>query len=152
MPEYDLLIRNGTIVDGTRMPRYRGDVAIRNGRIVALGRVAGNARQVIDATNRIVAPGVVDLHTHYDAQLNWDPYATNSTWNGVTTVMIGMCGFGFAPYRPEDRERAMLLMSRVEAIPLASMQLGMRWDWVSFGEYLTSLERAGLGINVGSRL
>lgn len=150
MPDYDLVIRGGTIVDGTRMPRYRGDVGVRNGRIVALGRVDGTARQVIDATNRIVAPGVVDLHTHYDAQLNWDPYATNSAWNGVTTVMIGMCGFGFAPYRPEDRERAMLLMSRVEAIPLTSMQLGMRWDWVSFGEYLTSLERAGLGINVGS--
>ncbi len=150
MPEYDLVIRGGTIIDGTRMPRYRGDVGIRNGRIVALGRVEGDARQVIDATGRIVAPGVVDLHTHYDAQLNWDPYATNSAWNGVTTVMIGMCGFGFAPYRPEDRERAMLLMSRVEAIPLTSMQLGMRWDWVSFGEYLTSLERAGLGINVGS--
>ncbi|MGE0826786.1 MAG: amidohydrolase family protein [Candidatus Binatia bacterium] len=150
MPEFDLVIRGGTIVDGTRMPRYRGDVGIRNGRIAALGHVEGTAQRVIDATDRIVAPGVVDLHTHYDAQLNWDPYATNSQWNGVTTVMIGMCGFGFAPYRPEDRERAMLLMSRVEAIPLTSMQLGMRWDWVSFGEYLTSLERAGLGINVGS--
>src|SRR5215510_1488521 len=150
MPDYDLVIRGSTIVDGTRMPRYRGDVGIRNGRIVTLGRVEGDARRVLDATNRIVAPGVVDLHTHYDAQLNWDPYATNSAWNGVTTVMIGMCGFGFAPYRPEDRERAMLLMSRVEAIPLASMQRGMRWDWVSFAEYLTSLERAGLGINVGS--
>jgi N-acyl-D-aspartate/D-glutamate deacylase len=150
MPDYDLVIRGGTIVDGTRMPRYRGDVGIRQGRIATLGRVEGSTRREIDASNRIVAPGVVDLHTHYDAQLNWDPYATNSAWNGVTTVMIGMCGFGFAPYRPQDRERAMLLMSRVEAIPLPSMQLGMRWDWVSFGEYLTSLERAGLGINVGS--
>lgn len=150
MPEYDLVIRGGTIVDGTRMPRYRGDVGIRNGRVVAMGRVDGDARRVLDATDRIVAPGVVDLHTHYDAQLNWDPYATNSGWNGVTTVMIGMCGFGFAPIRPEDRDRAMLLMSRVEAIPLTSMRLGMRWDWVSFREYLASLERAGLGINVGS--
>ena len=150
MPDYDLLIRGGTIIDGTGMPRYRGDVGIRNGRIAALGHVAGDAQRVIDADGRIVAPGVVDLHTHYDAQLNWDPYATNSAWNGVTTVMIGMCGFGFAPCRPEDRERAMLLMSRVEAIPLTSMQLGMRWDWVSFGDYLSSLERAGLGINVGS--
>ena len=150
MPDYDLLIRGGTIVDGTRMPRYQGDVGIRNGRIAALGHIEGTAKRVIDASGRIVAPGVVDLHTHYDAQINWDPYATNSQWNGVTTVMIGMCGFGFAPMKPENRERAMLLMSRVEAIPLASMQLGMRWDWVSFGEYLSSLERAGLGINVGS--
>lgn len=150
MPDYDLLIRGGTIIDGTRMPRYRGDVGIRNGRIVALGHVAGDARRVIDASDRIVAPGVVDLHTHYDAQLNWDPYATNSAWNGVTTVMIGMCGFGFAPCRPENRDRAMLLMSRVEAIPLTSMREGMRWDWVSFADYLASLERAGLGINVGS--
>ncbi|HJY84523.1 MAG TPA: amidohydrolase family protein [Candidatus Binatia bacterium] len=150
MPDYDLVIRGGTIVDGTRMPRYRGDVGIRNGRIVTLGRVDGTAQRVLDASDRIVAPGVVDLHTHYDAQLNWDPYATNSAWNGVTTVMIGMCGFGFAPCRPEGRERAMLLMSRVEAIPLPAMQLGMRWDWISFAEYLASLERAGLGINVGS--
>jgi len=150
MSDYDLLIRGGTIVDGTRMPRYQGDVGIRYGRIAALGRVEGTAKRVIDASRRIVAPGVVDLHTHYDAQINWDPYATNSQWNGVTTVMIGMCGFGFAPMQPTNHERAMLLMSRVEAIPLASMKLGMRWDWVSFGEYLTSLERAGLGINVGS--
>src|SRR5262245_11237527 len=150
MPDYDLLIRGGTIIDGTSMPRYRGDVGIRSGRIVALGRVDGTAQRVIDASDRIVAPGVVDLHTHYDAQLNWDPYATNSAWNGVTTVMIGMCGFGFAPCRPENRERAMLLMSRVEAIPLTAMKLGMRWDWVSFADYLASLQRAGLGINVGS--
>jgi len=150
MLDYDLLIRGGTIIDGTGMPRYRGDLGISKGRIVALGRVDGTARRVIDASNRIVAPGVVDLHTHYDAQLNWDPYATNSAWNGVTTVMIGMCGFGFAPCRPDNRERAMLLMSRVEAIPLTSMKLGMRWDWVSFADYLASLQRAGLGINVGS--
>jgi N-acyl-D-amino-acid deacylase len=150
MPEFDLVIRGGTIVDGTGMPRYRGDVGIRDGRIAAMGRVDGDARRVLDAAGRIVAPGVVDLHTHYDAQLNWDPYATMSGWNGVTTVMIGMCGFGFAPYRPEDRDRAMLLMSRVEAIPLTSMRLGMRWDWVSLREYLDSLQRAGLGINVGS--
>ncbi|MBI3796045.1 MAG: amidohydrolase family protein [Deltaproteobacteria bacterium] len=150
MLDYDLLIRGGTIIDGTGMPRYRGDLGISKGRIVALGRVEGTARRVIDASDRIIAPGVVDLHTHYDAQLNWDPYATNSAWNGVTTVMIGMCGFGFAPCRPDNRERAMLLMSRVEAIPLTSMKLGMRWDWVSFADYLASLQRAGLGINVGS--
>ncbi|HKD69281.1 MAG TPA: amidohydrolase family protein [Candidatus Binataceae bacterium] len=150
MPDYDIVIRGGTIVDGTGMPRYRGDVGIRSGRVAALGRVDGDAARVLDATGRIVAPGIVDLHTHYDAQLNWDPYATNSGWNGVTTVMIGMCGFGFAPIRPQDRDRAMLLMSRVEAIPLTSMRLGMRWDWVSLGEYLDSLQRAGVGINVGS--
>ena len=101
-------------------------------------------------TGCIVAPGAVDLHTHYDAQLNWDPYASLSGWFGVTSISIGQCGFGFAPTRPEDRELNMRMMNRIEAIPLRSMQLGMRWDWVTFPEYLDSLDRQGLGINVGA--
>src|SRR3989449_11714615 len=138
MQDYDLLIRGGTIIDGTGMPRYRGDVGIRAGRIIALGRVNGTAQRVIDASDRMVAPGAVDLHTHYDAQLNWDPYCTLSGWHGVTTLTIGQCGFGFAPCRPEDRDLNMRMMNRIEAIPYDSMVKGMRWDWVSFPEYLDS--------------
>ena len=154
MAEYDLLIKNGTIIDGLQVPRYRGDVAIRDGRIVAMGNIQGSATRVLDATGMIVAPGFIDLHTHYDAALSggtaWDPYATLSGWHGVTTVAIGNCGFGFAPVRPEDRDRAMRRMERTESIPLSCMQAGMRWDWETFPEYLDSLDRGGLGINAAS--
>ena len=157
MAEYDVLIRNGTIVDGTRVPAYRGDIGIRAGRIAAMGRIkGGGAKRVIDATGLIVAPGFIDLHTHYDACLSggtkWDPYASISGWHGVTTVLIGNCGFGFAPVHPEDRERAMLRMERTESIPLSCMQAGMRWDWVTFPEYLDSLERGKIGVNAASML
>src|ERR1700736_4330017 len=115
---FDLVIRNGMVVDGTRMPRRLCDVAIRDGRIAKLGSVAaGDAEQVLDASGLIVAPGFVDLHTHYDAQVFWDPYCTLSGWHGVTSVALGNCGFGFAPSRVEDRDRAMLGMTRNEAIP-----------------------------------
>ena len=136
MPEYDLVIRGGTIVDGTGIPRFRADLAVKNGRVAMIsGRIpAGGARE-IDASGCIVAPGAIDLHTHYDAQLNWDPYCSLSGWFGVTSLTIGQCGFGFAPTRPEDRELNMQMMNRIEAIPLASMRLGMRWDWETFPEY-----------------
>ena len=151
MADYDVLIKNGTIVDGLRMPAYRGDIGIRNGKIAAMGNVGGDASRVIDATGLIVAPGFMDIHTHYDAALSgWDPYATLSGWHGVTTVAIGNCGFGFAPVRPEDRERAMLRMERTETIPLSIMQTGMRWDWVTFPEFLDSLDNHGLGVNAAS--
>lgn len=148
--EFDLVIRGGRVVDGTRVPSFIGDVAIRDGKIAQTGSVLGRGREEIDASGLIVAPGVVDVHTHYDAQLNWDPYASQSCWHGVTSVVVSLCGFGFAPCRPEDRERAMLRMTRVEAIPYASMKEGMRWDWVSQRDYLASLERHGLGVNVAS--
>jgi len=149
MPAYDIVIKNGLIFDGARVPRYRGDIAIRDGVIVEIGRIdeAGAAR-VIDAEGLHVAPGFIDLHTHYDAQLFWDPYCTLSGWHGVTSVVIGNCGFGFAPVAPEMRERAMLSMTRVEAIPFASMQQGMPWDWVSFPEYLDSVERTPKAMNI----
>jgi N-acyl-D-amino-acid deacylase len=151
MADYDLLIKNGTIVDGLRMPAYRGDIAIRGGKIVAMGNVQGSATRVIDASGSIVAPGFMDIHTHYDAALSgWDPYASLSGWHGVTSVAIGNCGFGFAPVRPEERERAMLRMERTETIPLSIMQAAMRWDWVTFPEFLTSLERSGMGVNAAS--
>lgn len=149
MPQYDRIIRNGMVVDGSRQPRFRADIGIRDGRIAAIGRLdPADAAEVLDATGLIVAPGFVDLHTHYDAQLFWDPYCTLSSWHGITSVVIGNCGFGFAPVRPAMRERAMLSMTRVEAIPLASMAAGMPWDWVSFPEFLDSVDRAPKAVNI----
>ena len=151
MNEFDVVIRGGTIVDGTGIPRYRGDLAVKDGRVARIsGRIPAGAAKEIDASGCIVAPGAIDLHTHYDAQLNWDPYASLSGWFGVTSLTIGQCGFGFAPTRPEDRELNMRMMNRIEAIPLESMRLGMRWDWETFPEYLDSLDSQGLGVNVGS--
>ena len=151
MAEYDLVIRGGTIVDGTGIPRYRSDLGVKNGKIAMIsGTIRAGGAKEIDASGCIVAPGAVDLHTHYDAQLNWDPYASLSGWFGVTSLTIGQCGFGFAPTRPEDRELNMRMMNRIEAIPLESMRLGMRWDWETFPEYLDSLDRQGLGVNVGA--
>ena len=149
MAVYDRLIRGGVVFDGTRVPRYRADVAIRDGVIAEIGRIPpGAAREVLDADGLHVAPGFIDLHTHYDAQVFWDPYCTLSGWHGITSAVIGNCGFGFAPVRPEERERAMLSMTRVEAIPLASMKEGMPWDWVSFPEFLDSVERTPKAINL----
>ena len=149
MAVYDRLIRGGTVFDGTRVPRYRADIAVKDGVIAEIGRIApGDAREVLDADGLHVAPGFIDLHTHYDAQVFWDPYCTLSGWHGITSAVIGNCGFGFAPVRPEERERAMLSMTRVEAIPLASMKAGMPWDWVSFPEFLDSVERTPKAINL----
>ena len=151
MAEYDVIIKGGTIVDGTRTPRYVSDIAIKDGKIAKIGglRSAG-ASKVLDASALIVAPGFVDLHTHYDAQIQWDPYCTLSGWHGVTTVLIGNCGFGFAPCRPEDRERSMLTMTRNEAIPFDSMKAGMLWDWVTFPEFMNTIDRVPKGVNVFS--
>ena len=149
MAEYDTLIRDGMIVDGTRMPRFRGDIGVKNGRIARIGRIRpSEATRVVDASGMIVAPGFVDLHTHYDAQLFWDPYCSISSWHGVTSIVIGNCGFGFAPVRPDGRERAMLTMTRVEAIPYASMKTGMPWDWNTFPEFLDSIERHPKALNI----
>ncbi len=148
--EFDLVIRGGRVVDGTRMPAFIGDVAIKDGRIAEVGKVRGSAKQEIDARGLVVAPGFIDVHTHYDAQLNWDPYASQSCWHGITSIVVAACGFGFAPCKVEDRERAMQRMTRVEAIPYESMKAGMRWDWVSQRDYLASLERAGIGVNVAT--
>ena len=146
---YDVVLKNGLIFDGTGSPRVRGDVGIRDGRIATVGRVrAAEGDRVIDASGLHIAPGVVDLHTHYDAQVFWDPYCTLSGWHGVTSVAIGNCGFGFAPVEPDQREYAMRSMTRVEAIPYESMKLGMPWDWSSFPEYLDSLARTPKAVNV----
>jgi N-acyl-D-aspartate/D-glutamate deacylase len=149
MSRYEIVIRNGIIVDGARNPRYRGDVAIAGGRIARIGRVApGEAERELDATGLVVAPGFIDLHTHYDAQVFWDPYLTTSGWNGVTSVVIGNCGFGFAPTRSELRERAMQSMTKVEAIPLATLRAALPWDWETYPEMLDSIDRAPKAVNV----
>src|SRR5229473_1798158 len=149
MAEFDLVIRGGTVIDGTRMPRYRADVGIKDGKVAKLGNLkAHQAKKVIDAGGLNVVPGFVDLHTHYDAQLFWDPYCTLSGWHGVTSVVIGNCGFGFAPVRPADRERAMRSMTRVEAIPFNAMKAGLPWNWVTYPEFLDRLDRIPKSFNV----
>ena len=149
MADFDLVIRDGMIVDGTRMPRFRGDLGIKNGRIAKIGRLrSSDGAKVVDASGMIVAPGVVDLHTHYDAQLFWDPSCSISSWHGVTSIVIGNCGFGFAPVHADGRERAMLTMTRVEAIPYVSMKAGMPWDWVTFPEFLDSIDRHPKTLNI----
>ena len=149
MTEFDLHIKDGTIVDGTRKPRFTGDLWIKDGRIAHMGgEQTGSAAETIDAQGLIVAPGFVDLHTHYDAQIRWDPWCTISGWHGVTSVVLGNCGFGFAPVKKDFRDRSMLTMTRTEAIPYDSMKEGMPWDWETIPEYLDSLDRADKGVNV----
>lgn len=154
MSQYDTLIRGGTIIDGTMVPRYRADMAIQDGRIAKIGGLKGaTADQVIDAGDNIVAPGYIDIHTHYDAQLLWDPYCTISGYHGVTSVVIGNCGFGFAPIPKHLRDRAMLMMTRNEAIPFETMKEGMGWDegdWVTFPDWLNHLDKVPKGVNVMS--
>jgi N-acyl-D-aspartate/D-glutamate deacylase len=149
MTIFDLVIKGGTVIDGLQTPRFRADVAIAGGKVAQIGSVdASDGAEVVDASGKIVAPGFVDLHTHYDSQVFWDPWCTMSGWHGVTSVVIGNCGFGFAPCRPEDRDRAMLSLSRNEAVPLKTMRAGMPWDWVTFAEFLASVERTPKGVNV----
>src|SRR5262252_5310080 len=149
MARFDRVIRGGMIVDGSRLPRFRGDIGIKDGLIAEIGQIgAGEADETIDAGGLIVAPGFVDLHTHYDAQLFWDPYCSISSWHGVTSIVIGNCGFGFAPVKSELRERSMLSMTRNEAIPFASMKAGMPWDWVTYPEFLDSVDRHPKAMNI----
>ena len=149
MPKFDTVIKDGTIIDGLRTPRYKGDIGIINGKVASIGGInADTATNVIDAEGKIVAPGVIDLHTHYDSQIYWDPWCSISSWHGVTSVVIGNCGFGFAPCKPEDQERSMLTMTRNEAVPYESMQAGMPWDWETFPEFLDSMDRTPKGVNV----
>jgi N-acyl-D-amino-acid deacylase len=146
---YDLLVRNGTVIDGTGAPGKRADVAIVNGKIAEIGKISEGAKRVIDASDLIVAPGFVDPHTHYDAQICWDPYLTSSSWHGVTTVMMGNCGVGIAPCRPEVREIAAWDLVNVEAIPFDVLSRGIKWEWESFPEYIDAAARRGSGINLG---
>jgi N-acyl-D-aspartate/D-glutamate deacylase len=145
----DLVIRNARIVDGTGRPAFMGDLGVADGRIRSIGPSAGQtAERVVDAEGLVLAPGFVDPHTHYDAQIAWDPLLTCSPWHGVTTVIMGNCGVGVAPVRPETREILMQDLVNVEAIPYDVMKAGIDWQWESYGQYLDAVGRDGLGINV----
>ena len=138
---FDLKITGGTIVDGTGAPRFEGDVAVRDGVIVAVGpEVEGEARETLDASGRIVTPGFVDIHTHYDGQATWDSLLDPSASHGVTTVVAGNCGVGFAPVRPGDEKRLVEMMEGVEDIPGTALHEGIEWSWETFPEYLDALD------------
>ena len=150
---FDLVLKNGTVVDGLGNPRRVTDVGISDGRISALEEIdVSEAAEVLDVTGLVVAPGVIDVHTHYDAQLHWDPCCTASGTHGVTSVVIGNCGFGFAPCKPELRDRYMQMMERTEQIPYQAMVDGMQWEWETFPEWIEHLRRMPKGVNVGSFL
>jgi N-acyl-D-aspartate/D-glutamate deacylase len=144
----DYLIRGGTVVDGTGTEPVVADVAIRDGRIVAVGRVDDDAARTLDADGLLVTPGFIDPHTHYDAQLHWDGWATPSSLHGVTSVIAGNCGFTLAPVKPEDALYTQQMMVKVEGMPLESLQQGPRWDWRSFGDFLDTLE-GRIAVNAG---
>ena len=147
---HDLVIKNAVIVDGLGTPSYTGDLAVSDGRIAALGAVVGEGRETVDADGLTLAPGIIDLHTHFDAQLTWDPYATPSNRLGVTTVVIGNCGFTIAPCKPQDRERILKNLTHVEGMSLDAMLEGIDWDFETFPDYMNSLERRGLVPNVAA--
>ncbi len=151
MNTYDIKIVGGTIIDGDKRPRYRGDVGIKAGKIVALGAAPGTADSVIDATGKIVCPGFVDCHTHYDAQVMWDRMMSISPWHGVTTVVLGNCGFGVAPVHPKDRDTIIRTLENVEGMDANALRagLGAEWPFETFPDYLNALEARGVGINVG---
>ena len=152
MAQFDLIIRNGTIHDGTGAPGRVGDVAVKDGRIAAIGTVKGDAGQEIDATGRIVTPGFVDVHTHFDGQVTWESRLSPSSGHGVTTVVMGNCGVGFAPCRPDQRETLVKLMEGIEDIPEVVMVEGLPWNWETFPEYLDALEQRQLDIDVAAQI
>ena len=144
---YDLVIKNGVVIDGSGMPRYRGDVGVVGGRIAAVGRIRESAREVIDADGQVVAPGFVDGHTHMDAQVFWDPLGTCSCWHGVTSVVMGNCGFTLAPCAKSDRHLVVRNLERAEDIASEAMDAGIDWTWTTFPEFLTAVDGLPKGIN-----
>jgi N-acyl-D-aspartate/D-glutamate deacylase len=152
MPTYDTVITGGTVVDGTGAPPRTADVAISEGRIAAVGVVDGSAGRTVDAAGTLVTPGWVDIHTHYDGQATWDSQLAPSSWHGVTTVVMGNCGVGFAPVRPADHQRLIELMEGVEDIPGAALHEGLTWEWQSFPEYLDALERRPHDIDLAAQV
>jgi N-acyl-D-aspartate/D-glutamate deacylase len=146
---YDIVIKNGLVVDGSGGAPYRADVAIHEDRIAAVGKITDLATRTIDAEGHIVTPGFVDIHTHLDAQISWDPLASSSCWHGVTSVVMGNCGVTFAPCHPQDREYLAHLMESVEDIPAETIMAGMPWRWETYSEYLKALDTLPKGVNVG---
>jgi N-acyl-D-amino-acid deacylase len=149
---HDIVIRNGSIADGTGRPIFQGDIAIDGDRIVSVGPAAGPGREEFDATNLLVTPGFVDIHTHYDAQAMWDPEMTPSSQHGVTSVIMGNCGVGFAPAAPDRRNQLIEMMEHVEDIPGKALSEGLRWSWESFPEYLDALDGIPRTIDVGTHV
>jgi N-acyl-D-aspartate/D-glutamate deacylase len=145
--QYDVLIRNGSVVDGSGMPRFRADVGIVAGKIAAIGKIRDSAKEVIDAEGHVVAPGFIDGHTHMDAQVFWDPLGTCSCWHGITSVVMGNCGFSLAPCSEEKKLMVIRNLERAEDISPQAMEAGIRWSWTTFPEYLDSVERLPKGIN-----
>ncbi len=145
----DLLVRNGTVVDGSGLPRYRADVGVKAGKIVEIGRIRAPAERIVDAEGMIVAPGFIDGHTHMDAQVAWDALGSCSCWHGVTSVVMGNCGFALAPCKPQDREWFARCLTAVEDIPTEAMMAGIDWTWETFPEYLATVERLPKGLNYG---
>jgi N-acyl-D-aspartate/D-glutamate deacylase len=149
---HDLVIRGGTVVDGTGAPRFVADVAVDGGIITAMGQISASGREEIDASGKIVAPGFVDIHTHYDGQATWDSEMGPSSWHGVTTVVMGNCGVGFAPAKKDKHDWLIGLMEGVEDIPGTALAEGMKWDWESFPDYLDALERLPRTIDIGTQV
>ena len=146
---YDLLIKDARICDGTGAPLYAGAIAVEGGRIAALGRADGTARREINAGGLVVAPGFIDIHTHYDAQISWDPLLTCSSWHGVTSLLMGNCGVGVAPVRPREQSTMAWDLVNVEALPHDVLMNGVAWEWESFPEYMEAIERHGAALNTG---
>ncbi len=149
---HDLVIRNGRVADGTGAPAVRADVAVDDGTITAVGEVSAPGRTEIDATGLVVTPGFVDVHTHYDGQATWDPLLTPSIWHGVTTVVMGNCGVGFAPAAPDRHDWLIELMEGVEGIPGRALRAGIQWDWETVGEYLDALDRLPHATDLGAQI
>jgi len=144
---YDLIIRNGTVIDGSGAPRYRADVGIVDGKIAAIGKVSGTANETIDADGQVVTPGIIDAHTHMDAQVFWDALGTCSVWHGITSVVMGNCGFSLAPCAEKDKLLVMRNLERAEDISPEAMEAGIKWSWETFPQYLDAVERTPKGIN-----
>ena len=148
--QYDLVIKNGTVVDGSGMPRFRADVGVQRGKIARIGRIRESAREVLDAEGQVVAPGFIDGHTHMDAQIFWDPIGTSSCYHGITSVVMGNCGFTLAPCAAKDKHLVVRNLQRAEDIPPAAMEAGIKWSWTTYPEYLAALEALPKGINYAS--